>query len=457
MARTLISNAIIVNEGKKAKGYVVIDGDLIATVGKGTAPAKIAASCDTVIDAAGAYLMPGVIDDHVHFREPGLTHKGDIASESAVAVAGGVTSYMDMPNTKPPTVSIEAWHDKMERAAQASVANYAFYIGATNDNMQTLLDADYTAVPGVKLFLGSSTGNMLVDSDDMLRRVFAEVPALIAVHAEDDARIRSNMATAREIFGNEPVPMELHAMIRDNVACYNATRQAVKMAVATGARLHVLHVSTAAELGLLQHDGERYPNITSETCIQYLWWTEADYETFGSRIKCNPSIKSDRDRRALRRAVKDGLIDVIGSDHAPHLLSEKEGDAMTAPSGCPNLQFSLPMLMDLAADKVFKVETVAEKTAHAPARLFGIDRRGFIREGYFADLVLVSAVEPYEVTDAMAIGKCGWLPVAGVNTQLRHRVEKTWVNGQLAYNGTEVDRNVRGKALKFEPSHRQHT
>lgn len=450
MARTLIYNAIVVNEGKKSKGYVVVNDELIEKVGKGAAPATVADRCDTVVDAQGAYLVPGVIDDHVHFREPGLTHKGDIASESAVAVAGGVTSYMEMPNTKPATVTIEAWRDKMERAALSSVANYAFYIGATNDNLPVLLEADYSAVPGVKLFLGSSTGNMLVDSAEMLRRLFSEVPALIAVHAEDDARIRSNMATAREIFGDEPVPMDLHPVIRDNVACYNATRAAVRMAVETGARLHVLHVSTAAELGLLQHDGDHYPNITSETCIQYLWWTDADYEAFGARIKCNPAIKSDRDRRALRRAVKEGVIDVIGSDHAPHLLSEKSGDALTAPSGCPNLQFSLPMLMDLAAEKVFKVETVVERTAHAPARLFGIDRRGFIREGYFADLVLVRQVEPYEVTDSMSIGKCGWLPVAGVNTQLHHRVEKTWVNGCLAYDGAAVDTNVRGRALTFQ-------
>lgn len=449
MARMLIYNAVIVNEGKKTKGYVVIDGDLIAKVAKGVPAASLTGGCDTVIDAGGSYLMPGVIDDHVHFREPGLTHKGDIASESAAAVAGGVTSYMEMPNTRPATVSIEAWRDKMERAAEVSVANYSFYIGATNDNLDVLLQADYTKVPGVKLFLGSSTGNMLVDSDTMLHRLFSEVHALIAVHAEDDVRIRSNMATAREIFGDDPVPMDLHPVIRDNVACYNATRRAVRLARETGARLHIMHISTAAELGLLSHNGERYPNITSETCIQYLWWTDADYEAMGSRIKCNPAIKSDRDRRALRRALRDGLIDVIGSDHAPHLLTEKEGDALTAPSGCPNIQFSLPMLMDLAADKAFRIETVAERTAHAPARLFGIDRRGFIREGYFADLVLVRAVDPYYVTDSMAVGKCGWLPVAGENTPLHHRVEKTWVNGCLAYDGGTVYRDVRGKALKF--------
>ncbi len=451
MARTLIHNAVVVNEGKKTKGYVVVDGDIIDRVGKGAAPAAVIAGCQTVIDAGGAYLMPGVIDDHVHFRDPGLTHKGDIASESAAAVAGGVTSYMDMPNTRPATVSLDAWRDKMDRAAEVSIANYSFYIGATNDNLDTLLEADYASVPGVKLFLGSSTGNMLVDSEPMLRRMFSELPALIAVHAEDDARIRSNMETAREIFGEEPVPMELHPVIRDNVACYNATRRAIRLARETGARLHVLHVSTAAELGLLADKGERYLNITSETCIQYLWWSDADYETMGSRIKCNPAIKSDKDRRALRRAVRDGLIDVIGSDHAPHLLSEKDGDALTAPSGCPNMQFSLPMLMDLASEKAFKVETVAEKTSHAPARLFGIERRGFIREGYFADLVLVRAVDPYTVTDGMSVGKCGWIPIAGVNTQLHHRVEKTWVNGRLAYDEGIVNREVRGRALTFVP------
>ncbi|MDE6489747.1 MAG: dihydroorotase [Muribaculaceae bacterium] len=447
MARTIIHNALIVNEGKPYKGYLIADGDFIAEVGKGTLPDSAVMAGDELMDACGAYLMPGVIDTHVHFRDPGLTHKGDIATESAAAVAGGVTSYIDMPNTVPPTVDMDAWQSKMDRAAAVSAANYAFYLGATNDNVDMLVGADYTRVPGVKLFLGSSTGNMLVDSGDALTRIFSEVPAVIAVHAEDENRIRANRQSALEVFGNDPVPVDMHPVIRDGMACYQSTKRAVELALRYGTRLHVLHVSTAAELRLFSPDVKKTGRITAETCIQYLWWSDKDYETSGTRIKCNPAIKADSDRRALCRAVRDGVVDTIGSDHAPHLLSEKNGDAITAPSGCPNMQFALPMMMDLSSGKAFRPEVVVERMAHAPARLFGIDRRGFLRPGYYADMTLVSSCEPYMVADTDSVSRCGWLPVAG--TMLSHRVEATWVNGRLAYDRSGVKHSVAGMPLRF--------
>jgi dihydroorotase len=424
---TLIHNAKIVpaDGGKPFSGWLLIQGEFIAEIGKGKVPAS--KSADTTVDAGGSLLLPGGIDCHVHFRDPGLTHKADIATESAVAVAGGVTSFMDMPNTVPPTVTHEAWQQKMERAAAVSHANYAFYIGATNDNIDSvLLRADYHQVPGVKLFLGSSTGNMLVDSDSTLHRIFAEVPALIAVHAEDNARIATHTAMAREVFGatGEPVPVEMHPVIRDARACLDASVRAIELARAHHARLHLLHVSTAAEVRLLEAD--KPEGVTAETCIQYLQFCDKDYAAMGTRLKCNPAVKAQSDRNVLRRAVKEGIIDTIGSDHAPHLLSEKQGDALTAPSGCPNLQFSLPLLLDQ-----FKPELVAQLTATRPAQIFHVDRRGAILPGNYADLVLVDTGVEHLISDEDALGRCGWTPAAGLTTT--HRVNTTWVNGAVAY------------------------
>lgn len=421
----LIHNARLVNRGKVTAGWLTVDGEFISASGKGTPPAMEA---DVVIDAQGALLMPGAIDDHVHFRDPGLTRKGDMATESAVALAGGVTSFMDMPNTAPATVSVAEWEAKMARADEVSRANYAFFIGATNSNTDELLRADYSRVPGVKLFLGSSTGNMLVDSDSALHTLFSQVHALIAVHAEDNARIAANTAMARECFGSEPVPVEMHPIIRDAKACYDASVRAIELARRHNARLHLLHVSTAAEVRLLS-SADRPAGVTAETCIQYLQWCDKDYEAMGTRLKCNPAVKGSADRTALRRAVKEGVIDVIGTDHAPHLLEEKQGDALTAPSGCPNLQFSLPMLLD-----IFTPQVVAERTAHAPARIFGIDRRGYLDPGCYADLVIV-APEEHTITDADSFGRCGWLPAAGHTTG--HTVVTTIVNGTVAYHRGE--------------------
>lgn len=419
----LIHNARIVNRGKTTAGWLAIDGEFISASGKGTPPSLEA---DSVIDAQGALVMPGAIDAHVHFRDPGLTRKGDIETESRVALAGGVTSFMDMPNTAPPTVTIADWQAKMDRAETASAANYAFWIGATDSNLSELMAADYSQVPGVKLFLGSSTGNMLVDSDEALDALFSNVRATIAVHAEDNARIAAHTEIARDTFGDEPVPVDIHPVIRDSRACVDAASRAIGLARRHNARLHLLHVSTAAEVRLLSRP-DRPEGVTAETCIQYLQWCDKDYETMGTRLKCNPAVKASTDRSALRKAVKDGTIDTIGTDHAPHLLEEKmAGDGLSAPSGCPNLQFSLPMLLDL-----FKPETVAARAAHAPAEIFGIDRRGYLDPGYYADIVIV-APEQHLISDSDCLGPCGWIPAAGITTG--HSVVTVLVNGSVAYD-----------------------
>lgn len=431
MESTLIHSARIVPPtGRPYTGWLATEGPVIAAMGRGEAPQERIAAATHVVDAAGALLMPGLIDTHVHFRAPGLTHKGDMDSESAVALAGGVTSVIDMPNVIPPTVTIRAWQDKMDHAAAHCRVNFGAFIGATNSNLDELLAADYSRVAGVKLFLGSSTGNMLVDSDSALDRLFSQVKALIAVHAEDNARIAAHTAMAREVFApGEEVPVEFHPVIRDSQACYSAALRAVELARRHHARLHLLHVSTAAEVRMLRRP-DRPAGVTAETCIQYLQWCDKDYEAMGTRLKCNPAVKQSTDRTALRKAVADGVIDTLATDHAPHLLEEKRGDALTAPSGCPNLQFSLPMLLDL-----FKPEVVAERAAAAPARIFGIERRGALVPGHYADLTLVSE-EPHLIADSDSLGKCGWIPAAGITTG--HTVVATWVNGSLAYSRGQV-------------------
>jgi len=437
VATQLIHNAEIVSgEGRPVRdGWILIDGERIAATGKGKLPVA-----DMVIDAGGDLIMPGMIDTHVHFRDPGLTHKADIATESAAAVAGGVTSFIDMPNTQPPTVTLGAWRAKMTRAAEVSHANYAFYIGASNSNLDSeLLRADYSQIPGVKLFLGSSTGNLLVDDEQALRRLFAEIKAPIAVHAEDNARIALHAAMAREIFGSEPVPVEYHPVIRDARACLDATLTALRLAREGGARLHLLHVSTAAEARLLRDCKPDW--LTAETCIQYLLFSDADYEVHGPRIKCNPAIKASTDRSALRKALKDGVIDIVGSDHAPHLLSEKRGDALTAPSGMPNMQFQLPLLLDL-----YKPAEVARMTASRPAEIFGIEDRGVLRAGAFADIVRVGR-RGHTIADSDSLSRCGWTPAAGMTTG--HSVVTTWVNGAIACDNGAVSAARTAKPLKF--------
>lgn len=357
MNDTIIYNALLINEGEKFKGYVVTDGPVIARVGRGDASADLIAACREAVDARGSYLLPGVIDDQVHFRDPGLVHKGDIATESIAAVAGGVTSFMDMPNTKPPTVTQKALREKLQHASEVSAANYSFFIGATNDNMRELLECDYKITPGVKLFLGSSTGNMLVDEESTLDRIFSEVPAIIAVHSEDEATIRANRQRYESECGGS-VPVAMHPLIRSREACVLSTRRAIERAERCNTRLHVLHVSTADEVAMFSDAPLPEKRITAEVCVHHLWFCDEDYARLGSRIKMNPAVKSRADRDALRQGLRDGRIDIVATDHAPHLPAEKEGDALTAASGAPMVQFSLPVMLELADMGVFTLSLI---------------------------------------------------------------------------------------------------
>lgn len=447
--RLLVRDADIVNEGRRFRGYLTVDSDgFFGEIGRGEPSAELAAASAEVVDAGGRLLLPGIIDTHVHFRDPGLTHKGDMATESRAALAGGVTSFIDMPNTRPATVTVADWEWKMARAAEVSAANYAFYIGATADNIDALAGVDYSRVAAVKLFLGSSTGNMLLDDPAALRRLFGNVPALIAVHAESEPLIAAGKRWAAERFASGEVPVAMHSVIRPRRACLEASRRAVGIARETGARLHLLHVSTAEELSLLSGGPVNGKNITAETCPNYLLFTALDYPELGARCKCNPSVKLPCDRDALRRAVAADLIDTIATDHAPHLLAEKSGDALTAASGMPMVQFSLAAMLDLAADGWFGVEKVAEKMAHNPAELYRIDRRGFLRPGYHADFVIVGA-EPQTVTPSSIISRCGWSPLEG--RELGHTPLSVYLNGSLAYTRAGGFREAVPQPLRFNP------
>lgn len=446
MKRVLIKDACVINEGSSFVGSVLIaNGRIERIVRQGEEVAS--EGVDRIIDAAGLWLLPGVIDDQVHFREPGLTHKGDIASESRAAVAGGVTSFMDMPNTQPQTTTIADWEWKQQRGAEVSRANYAFFFGGTNDNINKIKRVDRRLTPGLKLFLGSSTGNMLVDNSEALRRIFSETEMLIAVHAEKEGIIRANIDYYRGLYGAD-LDVSYHPLIRSAEACYASSSEAVELAVQLGTRLHLLHLSTAMEVSLLENDlplSEK--KITGEVCVHHLWFTDADYASYGNRIKWNPAIKTRADREALRGAVNEGRIDIVATDHAPHLLSEKEGSCLTAASGGPLIQHSLPAMLELAAQGVFTPEKVVEVMCHRPAELFRIVDRGYVREGYYADLVLVDPQAEWTVTRDNVLYKCGWSPFEG--TAFRHRVNRTFVNGQEAYAGGVVSDSIRGMALEF--------
>ena len=444
MKRTYIHNARIVNEGQTFDGAIVIENEVIAEVLKaGETPT---APCDETIDAQGMYLIPGVIDDHVHFRDPGLTHKADMTSESKAAAAGGVTSYMDMPNTNPQTTTLEALEDKFKDAANKSIVNYSFYFGATNNNADDLAKLDKTQVCGVKLFMGSSTGNMLVDQMETLKNIFANAGMLIATHCEDQHIISANTAIYKEKYGDDP-DVKYHPAIRNEEACYESSALAVKLAKETGARLHIMHISTAKELTLLENKPIEEKNITAEACVSHLFFCDKDYERFGARIKCNPAIKSEADRDSLRQALTENLIDVIGTDHAPHLLSEKQGGALKAVSGMPTLQFSLNSVMELVHEGLLSMEQLVQKMCHAPATLYQIEKRGFIRPGYQADIVLLNPQKEWTVTSECILSKCGWSPMEGQT--FHSKVEKTFVNGHLVYADNQVDENHRGQALRF--------
>ena len=445
MKRTWIHNAVIVNEGRKFSGSIVIEGEKITEVLEGDQHPELA--CDEDIDANGYYLMPGVIDDHVHFRDPGLTHKADMASETAAAAAGGVTSFMDMPNCNPQTTSIEALNAKFADAATKCVVNYSFYFGATNNNTDQLAELDKTHVCGVKVFMGASTGNMLVDRMESLKRIFSGAGMLIATHCEDQNIIRQNTEIFKQKYGEDP-SVEYHPLIRNEEACYQSSSLAVHLAKETGARLHILHISTARELELFEDKPLGEKQITAEACVSHLFFCDEDYKTLGTRIKCNPSIKTKADRDALRHALTTHKIDVIGTDHAPHLLSEKAGGALKAVSGMPTLQFSLVSIYELVHEGVLSIEQLVEKMCHAPAQLYQVHKRGFIRPGYQADLVLLNPNHEWEVTADCIQSKCGWSPMEG-----RHyhaKVEKTFVNGDIVYANDKVDTAHRGQALSFD-------
>jgi dihydroorotase len=446
MKTTCIQNARIINEGRSFRGSVLIEGDKIAAVYEGV---SLLPHADRMIDAGGKWLLPGVIDDQVHFREPGLTHKGCIASESRAAVAGGITTFMDMPNTKPPTTSLGQLEWKLQRAAETSVANYSFFFGGTNDNMDEIRKLNPRRVPGLKLFLGSSTGNMLVDKKESLERIFGDTNLLIAVHAEKEEIIRRNTEYYTQRNGNAS-DISFHPRIRSAEACYASSSEAVERAKRLGTRLHILHLSTAKELTLLEGKTPLHEKkITAEVCVHHLWFSDEDYPRLGNRIKWNPSIKTATDRQALREAVNRNLIDIVATDHAPHLPGEKEGGCLTAASGGPLVQHSLPAMLEMASAGIFTYEKVVEKTAHQPAELFRIDRRGYIRPGYYADLVLVDPNAPWTVSPHNTLYKCGWSPFEG--QCFRHKVWRTFVNGQLVYDNGQTDDNIRGMEVVYNP------
>lgn len=430
----------MVSDGCVTRGSLSIEGEYIESITPcGTRPG---ASFDKVIDAAGCYVLPGVIDDHVHFREPGLTDKACIESESRAAAAGGVTTYFDMPNTVPQTTTIDALEDKFARAARESHVNYSFFFGATNDNSGLFPMLDSHRIPGIKLFMGSSTGNMLVDRHDVLEHIFATSRLPLMAHCEDTAMINRNVKAICAQQGDDP-DVAFHPIIRSAEACYESARLAVGLARKHGARLHVAHVSTERELELFGSD----PDITAEAVVGHLYFSSDDYATYGTRIKVNPAIKMKSDRDALRRALADGRIAVVATDHAPHLLSQKQGGCVRAASGMPMIQFSLPTMLELADEGVVSIERLVELMCHNPARLFGVRKRGFLRPGYKADIVIVRPGSPWKVRSDNIESKCGWSPMEGHEYQWR--VERTLCNGHLVYDCGRVDVGYIGQAVEF--------
>ena len=440
MKKTIINNATIVNNGESHVGSLLVNGDRIERIVMGGV-IEPEGEGYMVVDATGMYLLPGVIDDHVHFREPGMTAKADMHTESMAAAAGGVTSVLDMPNVVPQTTTVANWCERMEIAKGRMHVNYAFFLGATNDNLDEIMAMPSEEYPGVKLFMGSSTGNMLVDRREMLEGLFAKSPKLIMSHCEDTARINANMKRAQELYGDDP-DVTHHAEIRDAEACWQSSALAAELAKASGARLHIAHISTERELDLLGG------NVTGEACVAHLLYTDEDYARLRGRIKCNPSIKSASDRKALRQALTDGRITCIGTDHAPHLLSEKQGGARTAVSGMPMVQFSLVSMLEMVDEGVLGIERLVQLMCHNPADIFGIKERGYIQEGMKADLVLVSREEvAHTITSKDVLSKCGWSPREG--DAMHWKVRSTWVNGNLVWDGHSVDTNVCGEALCF--------
>ena len=444
-----IKNATLVNEGQTFVASVFVsDGKIAKIVRESQVPEPVEGPVHQVIDATGKYLIPGIIDEHVHFREPGLTHKADLYIESRAAVAGGVTSFMDMPNTNPQTTTQELLQQKFDLAAEKSLANYSFYLGATNDNLAEVVKTDPKQVCGIKLFMGSSTGNMLVDKNEVLVRLFRESPCLIAVHCEDEQTIHENTVCCKDLAakGEVVVDASIHPFIRTAEACYKSSFKAVDMAEKFGARLHVLHISTQRELSLFRNDIPlKDKRITAETCPHYLWFDEHDYESKSFAIKCNPAIKSHRDKEALRQALHDGLIDTIGTDHAPHLREEKfTGDYFTSKSGFPSIQHSLEVMVNVLHDDL---PLLVQLMCHNPAILYQIDRRGFIREGYYADLVLVDMNANRMISSKSEYSKCGWSPYDGIPSHCA--VTHTFVNGNFVFEKGVFHEEEKGTRLRF--------
>ena len=444
MSKVLIKNAKIVNENSIFLGDVLIDGEFIVEVNSSI---TLDEKDITVIDANQQYLIPGLIDDQVHFREPGLTHKANIETESRAAIAGGVTTFIEMPNTVPQATTQELLEEKFKIAAKTSYANFSFMFGGTNDNLEELLKTDPKKVAAIKLFLGSSTGNMLVDNEQVLEKIFSSTDMLIAVHCEDEATVKKNLEEQKAIYG-EDIPIELHPIIRSEEACYLSSSKAIELAKKTGARLHVFHLSTAKETNLFRNDIPlEEKKITAEVCIHHLWFDDSDYAEKGTHIKWNPAVKTKSDREGLWKALLDDRIDVIATDHAPHTLEEKNNKYASAPSGGPLVQHALPALLNKCKEGKITIEKIVEKMCHNPAKLFQIEKRGYIKKGYYADLVLVDTNSPWTVTRENVLYKCGWSPFEG--TTFQSKISRTFVNGHLMYDQGKFNDTIKGKRITF--------
>ena len=438
----LIKNATIVNEGSSFVGDLLVENGIIKKI-----DSSITINSMTVIDASGKYLIPGLIDDQVHFREPGLTHKATIGSESRAAVAGGITTFIEMPNTVPQATNQQLLQEKFNIAEKTSYANYSFMFGGTNDNLEELLKTDPKTVAGIKLFLGSSTGNMLVDNLEVLEKIFSSTKLIISVHCEDEETIKKNTANHKALYG-EDIPIELHPVIRSEEACYLSSSRAIALAKKTGARLHVFHLSTAKETALFRNDIPlEEKQITSEVCVHHLWFSDQDYKEKGTHIKWNPAVKTAADRQGLWKALLDDRLDIIATDHAPHTLEEKSNSYLKAPSGGPLVQHALLALLEKVSEKVISIEKVVEKACHNPAIIFQIENRGFIKEGYYADLVLIDPKAPQTVCKENILYKCGWSPFEG--TTFSSSVTHTFVNGVLMYHEGIFNDDVKGKRITF--------
>lgn len=444
--KTLIKDATIINEELKFRGSVLINDEKIEKIFPHIIPADFDLKDTKIINAKGLYLIPGVIDDQVHFREPGLTHKGEILTESRAAIAGGVTTYMEMPNTIPQAITQELLEQKYDRAAKVSSANYSFYMGATNDNLDEVLKTDPSKVCGVKIFMGSSTGNMLVDDNETLSEIFKNAPTLVATHCEDEATIQENIKIARQRYG-ENVPISRHCHIRSDEACYISSSKAVSLASKFNTRLHILHLSSAKEMSLFKPGKVADKNITAEVCVHHLWFDERDYIKLGTRIKWNPSIKCSTDKAALWEALLSDKIDIIATDHAPHTLEEKNNSYFKAPSGGPLVQHALVAMLEMSKKGFIPVEKVVQKMCHAPADLFRVNRRGYIREGYFADMVLIDPDKSWVVSPENILYKCGWSPFEG--TKFSHKIITTFVNGVPVYENGTIQKTKNSARLTF--------